>query len=219
MKKILKFNLLALAILFVISILEIVGVNVSGIIGSVVSLVVICMVGYSVIKTISIASKKDDVLFAKCKIGGVIPSKNEEDAGYDIYPCIDDDVVIMPNETVMIPTGICSAFDDKYVFILKERGSTGTKGMGQRAGIIDSGFRGEWKVPVTNHNNMPLIISCGKNDNILNKDGNIIYPQNKAICQALLFDVPKVNIKQISSEDLKSIPSKRGDGMLGSSGK
>ena len=48
---------------------------------------------------------------------------------------------------------------------------------------------------------------------------SIIYPYTKAICQALLLPVPKVEIEEISLEELKAIPSERGEGKLGSSGK
>ena len=41
---------------------------------------------------------------------------------------------IEPHETVLVPTGIASAFSSDYVAIIKERGSTGSKGIGQRCG-------------------------------------------------------------------------------------
>ena len=73
--------------------------------------------------------------FAKTKETAIIPSKREEDGAFDIYACFEDDyMVIAPHETKLIPTGLASAFSSDYVAILKERGSTGTKGMGQRAG-------------------------------------------------------------------------------------
>ena len=46
-----------------------------------------------------------------------------------------------------------------------------------------------------------------------------MYPQSKAIAQALLIPVPKLNIEEISYEKLLNIKSDRGTGMLGSSGK
>lgn len=79
--------------------------------------------------------ENDTVKFAKTKLGGVIPTKRRKDAGYDIYACFDEDyIAIAPGETKMIDTGICSSFSSKYVAVLKERGSTGTKGIGQRSG-------------------------------------------------------------------------------------
>lgn len=165
-----------------------------------------------------------NVLFAKIRPSAIIPSKSKEDAGYDIYPNFKQDyIIIKPNETRMIPTGIASAFSKRYYFQLKERGSTGTKGIGQRAGVIDSGFRGEWQVPITNHSNEYLIIA---KEGITFKDifgvtmpESFIYPYEKAICQAVLLPVPKVRVKEISHDKLIKISSERGFGKLGSSNK
>ncbi len=178
------------------------------------------------------------VKFAKIKENAIIPTKNDEDAGYDIYPCFNEDwMIIYPHQTVMIPTGICSAFDSDYVMVLKERGSLGSKGIGLRAGIIDSGYRGEYFVALTNHNDdRIMIISKDEKESLnyirqsfcymklshngLNRvDDTIIYPYNKAICQALLLPVPKVVTEEYTYDEIQAIPSKRGTGKLGSSGK
>lgn len=171
------------------------------------------------------------VKFAKTKPNAIIPTKRLEDAGYDVYPCFDEDyIIIKPHTTVIIPTGIASACDTDYCFVLHERSSTGTKGMAQRCGIIDSGYRGEWGVPITNTNDVPIVI-CKKesitdfNDfaSILlfsyGEANYILYPYEKAICQALVLPVPEIEIEEYTYEELKAIPSERGTGRLGSSGK
>ena len=80
--------------------------------------------------------------WAKVKEKAKIPCKREEDAGYDLYPCFEEDYLEIPVlHTKLVPLGIATAFDSDYVMILKERGSTGTKGMAQRSGVIDSGYR------------------------------------------------------------------------------
>jgi dUTP pyrophosphatase len=166
----------------------------------------------------------DKVYFAKVRPDAIIPSKKEGNAGYDIYAnFIADSIVIASHETVMIPTGIASACSSDYYFQLFERGSTGTKGIGQRCGVIDSSYRGEWFVPITNHNNKHLVI---RKSGITNEEifGDTMphivdYPYEKAICQAVLLPVPKVEIKEISYEALQIIKSERGIGCLGSSGK
>lgn len=159
-----------------------------------------------------------NIRFAKVKDGAKIPCKRREDAGLDIYPCFDEEFIIVdPFETKMIPTGIASAFQEKYFIKLCERGSTGTKGIAQRSGVIDSGYRGEWLVPVTNINEKPLIIykdSFSPDPSIY-----IMYPYTKAICQAVVLPVPEVGITEIEYEELKNIASERGSGKLGSSGK
>ena len=46
-----------------------------------------------------------------------------------------------------------------------------------------------------------------------------VYPYEKAICQAMVIPVPRLNIEEISYEELQNIKSDRGIGALGSSGK
>lgn len=156
----------------------------------------------------------------------MLPEKDDGDAGYDIYASFEDNwIIIEPHTTEMIPTGIASAFSNDYVAVLKERGSTGTRGMGQRAGIIDASYRGEWFVPITNHNDYPIAIVkevwLDEFKAQLDAENIKIYPYNKAICQALFLPVPKLNIEQISKIEFaeKYANTKRGEGALGSSGK
>lgn len=167
---------------------------------------------------------REKVYFAKLKEGAIIPSKSDENAGYDIYACFDEEsIIIQPHETKMIPTGIISAFSSNYYFQLKERGSTGTKGFGQRAGVIDSGYRGEWLAPITNHNDKKDIIITKANFTELElkslSEDYIIYPYTKAICQAIFVRVPKTKIIENTVEEILAVKSTRGDGKLGSSGK
>lgn len=157
-----------------------------------------------------------NLFFAKVKENAIIPTKKDEDAGYDIYACIDRDIKVEPHETVMIPTGIATAFDSDYVMILKERGSTGTEGIGQRCGVIDSGFRGEIMVPITNTTDKLLTIT---KDNLIFREDEIVYPAQKAIAQAIMVEVPKLKVQEIELSELREIKSERGQGMLGSSGK
>ncbi|WP_143322993.1 dUTP pyrophosphatase [Clostridium sp. HBUAS56010] len=193
--------------------------------------------------------KDNEILWAKVKPDATIPTKRDEDAGYDIYPCFEEDcIIIPPHETKLISTGIASAFSKDYVAVLKERGSTGTKGIAQRSGIIDSGFRNEWLVPITNTSERGLIITdlsikeliskygktsdfgwtyiddciyldCGGDKDFGSDDLPIIYPYSKAICQALILPIPKINTREVSYEELQTVSSERGLGMLGSSNK
>ena len=108
-----------------------------------------------------------DVKFKKSRINAIVPSKREGDAGYDLYAAIDSDfldahcgiikngteeilVAWRSHEILKIPTGIKTEFDSNYVGILKERGSTGSKGLAVRSGVIDSSYRGEWFMVIEN---------------------------------------------------------------------
>jgi len=165
---------------------------------------------------------KTTIRFAKIKSNAIIPSKIDENAGMDVYCCFDEDyIIIKPHETKMISTGIASVCSEDYYFQLFERGSTGTKGMGQRCGVIDSGYRNEWFIPITNHNSIPIIITKEKDEKVLNilKDLSIVYPYEKAICQVVLLSVPKIMVDEIDYETLKRFKSERGMNSLGSTNK
>ena len=165
---------------------------------------------------------EDELIFAKVKPGAIIPSKRDEDAAYDIYACFDEDyLVIPPHQTILIPTGIATVFSSKWVALLRERGSNGSKGLAQRAGVIDSGYRGEWFVPLTNTNRVPIVIvKKGVELPLIYENSHaILYPYEKGIAQLLMVEVPKLRTKEISYEELQKYTSLRGTGALGSSGK
>lgn len=210
--------------------------------------------------------KEVKIKFAKVEPNAIIPTKNQEDAGYDIYSCFEEDYLVIPSlETVLVPTGLASALPDTHYFQIQERGSTGSKGMKYGAGVIDSSYRGAWFVPITNCTNKDMIITDKPLSEIIIKEFErgydnciravqdamfylkynggsdedvtldnvmhlllteedfaksiMIYPKEKAICQAVLLEVPTTIIEEISYEELQKIPSKRGTGVLGSSGK
>ena len=167
-----------------------------------------------------------EVKFAKVNPNAIIPSKRDEDMGFDIYSCFDEDyILIEPHETKLIPTGIASACNSDYGFLLKERGSTGSKGIALRCGVIDSGYRNEWFIGLTNTTNKYLFISKLSEQETFRKywgeimPESFVYPYSKAIAQALLVPVPKTEIKEVSYDELKAIESERGLGKLGSSNK
>ncbi len=159
------------------------------------------------------------ILFAKVRPDAIIPSKEDGNAGYDLYANFQEDYIILhPNTVTLVPTGIASSIKDDYVLVVKERGSTGSKGMSVRAGIVDASYRGEIFVALNNTSDKSIIIAKEDSDIEVEYDG-LIYPYSKAIAQLLLLPVPKANIKEIPYEELKAIPSTRGTGALGSSGK
>ena len=237
----------------------------------------------------NVGEKELEIIFAKVKENAIIPSKEEENAGFDIYACWDGvekkDKIIKPHTTKLIPTGIACALPINYYFQVEERGSTGSKGIKKSAGVVDSGYRGEIFVAISNVNDKYLIfgdkdtylqealnelkkwqsvdinnlteqdkidvekilrdqypdtydtltdkekeivirnvyqeIKSSSNDETLinNITNAIFYPETKAIAQLVLHKVDNLPVKEISYEALKQIPSKRGTGILGSSGK
>ncbi len=169
----------------------------------------------------------DNILFAKLREGAIIPQKDEWNAGYDIYPCFDEDyLVIPPHQTRLVPTGIASVIPVDYYMQIQERGSSGSKGIKYSAGVIDSGYRGEWFLATTNCNNKPLVIlksdlsTLPESIKSLIEDTMIIYPYEKALFQAIVHNVHnELGVKEIAPEEINNYPSQRGAGKLGSSGK
>lgn len=167
-----------------------------------------------------------NIKFAKVRPEAKIPSKRDEDMGFDIYACFDEDyIVIEPHETKLIPTGIASACNSDYGFLVFERGSTGSKGIARRCGVIDSGYRNEWFIGLTNTTDKWMFISKLSERETYDKyygdvmSKSFVYPYSKAIAQALVVPVPKTEVEEVSYEELQNIKSERGLGALGSSGK
>ena len=101
------------------------------------------------------------------------------------------------------------------------RGSNGSKGLLQACGVIDSSYRGEWFVAVTNTNSVDWYIAKQEyvdsiSDDVMKKS---TYPYEKAICQFVMLPVPDIKIVEVNMEEIKNELSNRGDGKLGSSGK
>lgn len=168
------------------------------------------------------------LVWAKVRPDARIPEKRDEDAGYDLYPCFDEDwLEIGPFQTRMVPLGVASAFEPGWVIFLKERGSSGSRGIAQRSGVIDAGYRGEYMCPVTNLNGRTLfILKEDKREKLQEKlekeqydPAVLIYPYEKALCQAVLLKSPNVEVEEVSFEELQQMESLRGQGRLGSSGK
>lgn len=164
------------------------------------------------------------IYFTRLRPEAVIPSKRDEDAGYDVYACLQEDwLELPPHQTRPVPTGIASAFSADWYFHIGERGSTGVRGISKRAGVIDSGFRGEWFILLTNLGDVPLYIVKPEAEErlrgTLQGTEALLYPTSKAIAQAMLLPVPKTEIEEISPEALAAMVSERGAGSLGSSRK
>lgn len=158
-----------------------------------------------------------EVCFA-AKEGVEIPSKRPEDMGFDVKAHFDEhELVIKPHETKLIPTGLYSAVPPCFGLLAREKGSTGAIGMKLGAGVIDSGYRDEIFIAITNENDVPIVIT---KDETLKKvevtEDMISYPYKKGIAQLILTFNPAVQVTPLSIEELKAIPSERGEGKLGS---
>lgn len=75
-------------------------------------------------------------------------------AGADLYACIDEKIIINPNETKFINTGISFEIPIGFVGLVYARSSLGCKkglAPSNKVGVIDSDYRGELIVALHNH--------------------------------------------------------------------
>ena len=97
----------------------------------------------------------------------IIPNKAYSgDAGWDLYA--DQDALIAPGETVVIPTGIAiqpingETSHETIVNLIWDKSSLGSKGIHRLAGVIDIGYNGAIFVCLTNLCIAPVLYGLDK---------------------------------------------------------
>ena len=80
-------------------------------------------------------------------------------AGFDLYSV--EDYEIQPSETHAIPTGISIELPEGKACFFWDRSGMGFKGIHRFAGLIDSDYRGEYKVILYNSTKLPFKINIG----------------------------------------------------------
>ena len=122
-------------------------------------------------------------------------------AGLDLRACIDDNLIIEPKQTHLIPTGIAIYIDDSSLaaMILPRSGLGHKHGivLGNLVGLIDSDYQGQLMVSCWNRSDSPFTILPGDR-----------------IAQLVL--VPVVQAKLDIVEDFAN--TERGSGGFGHSG-
>ena len=148
---------------------------------------------------------EDDMVIKVKKLTStaIVPTKSRKtDAGYDLYA--DEDVAIYPEQTKLISTGIAFAIPDGYAGLIWDRSGLGSKGIHRHAGVVDSSYRGEVKVCLSNslsgHHSAENIYFISKGDRI---------------AQILFQKVPHFDL--VETEELDD--TDRGSSGFGSSGK
>lgn len=108
----------------------------------------------------------ETVKIKKLNDKAIMPHKgHEDDAGFDLYACIPDPVVIQPNKTMLIGTGISVELPKGTFGAIFARSGLATKSglaPANKVGVVDSPYRGEVMVALHNHSDMPREISCGE---------------------------------------------------------
>lgn len=83
----------------------------------------------------------------------------EGDACMDMYSLADD--IIYPRGTVIIPTGIAVEIPEGYEGIVRGRSGLASKGIQAHLGTIDSAYRGDVGIIITNTSNTPFEVKAG----------------------------------------------------------
>ena len=142
------------------------------------------------------------VLIKKLDPKVVIPSyKTKGASGMDLMAFVKEKIVIKPQTSALIPTGLSVAFSEDYEIQIRPRSGLAAKNnisVLNTPGTIDSDYRGELKIIIFNHSN---------HDFIVNNDDRI--------AQMVLTPVAKMELEE-ANELPKTL---RGEGGFGSTGK
>lgn len=96
----------------------------------------------------------------------IIPSYGSEfAAGADLYACIDSEVTVNPHQTVVIPTGVALELPVGYAGLIYARSGLATKrglAPANKVGVVDCDYRGEVKVALHNHSEIPQTVAAGE---------------------------------------------------------
>ena len=127
--------------------------------------------------------------------------KTDGSSGVDLSAFLEKKVVIKPNSSELIPTGLQVAIPEELEIQIRPRSGLAAKesiGVLNSPGTIDSDYRGELKIILFNH---------GKEDFIINNGDRI--------AQMVLVPIIKMEF-----EEVDQLPgSIRGSGGFGSTGK
>ncbi len=127
--------------------------------------------------------------------------KTDGSSGVDLSAFLDKEVVIKPNSSELIPTGLQVAIPEELEIQIRPRSGLAAKesiGVLNSPGTIDSDYRGELKIILFNHGNKDFIINNGDR-----------------IAQMVLVPILKMEF-----EEVESLPDTiRGQGGFGSTGK
>ena len=127
--------------------------------------------------------------------------KTDGSSGVDLSAFLEKKVVIKPNSSELIPTGLQVAIPEELEIQIRPRSGLAAKesiGVLNSPGTIDSDYRGELKIILFNHGNKDFIINNGDR-----------------IAQMVLVPILKMEF-----EEVDSLPDTvRGQGGFGSTGK
>jgi len=151
--------------------------------------------------------KKVPVKVKKLNPKAIIPKyQTEGAAGFDLHANnwngeTDFHVTLYPGQTTIFGTGLAMEIPEGYEIQIRGRSGLAFKhavAITHGVGTIDSDYRGEIKIILTNHGNIPVVIKPGDR-----------------MAQGILKEVPIADFVEV--EELEE--TERGDGGFGHTGK
>ena len=142
------------------------------------------------------------VLVKKLNPEAKLPSyKTKGSSGMDLMALIEEKIIVKPNSSELIPTGLSIAIPEDLEIQIRPRSGLAAKhniSVLNAPGTIDSDYRGELKIILYNHSNKDFIVN-----------------KNDRVAQMILVPVLKIDF-----EEVDELPDTiRGSGGFGSTGK
>ena len=142
------------------------------------------------------------VLIKKLDPKVILPSyKTKGASGMDLMAFVKEKIVIKPQTSALIPTGLSVAFSEDYEIQIRPRSGLAAKNnisVLNTPGTIDSDYRGELKIIIFNHSNYDFVVN-----------------KNDRVAQMVLTPIAKMELEE-ANELPKTL---RGEGGFGSTGK
>lgn len=137
--------------------------------------------------------EKDIIGFYKLSSNAKTPRKESAlNADWDLFPCIENDVIILPGQTVPVGIGCASVIRPDFGFIVECRSGMGVKNNVRIAAqTVDANYRGEIKIAVSNtHANKTMVITnFADHWRQLAEDKIIVIDAKNALAQGYLREV------------------------------
>jgi dUTP pyrophosphatase len=135
----------------------------------------------------------------------------EGSAGMDICAAVEKDTLIYPNDTALIPTGLIIELPQGYEAQIRPRSGLAIKhnvGILNSPGTIDSDYRGEVKIILTNFGKTPFTIRRGDRiaQMIISRYERVLWEESGSLAKSLRGEGGFGHTGITLSEDKKNGP-------------
>ncbi|MHB1666182.1 dUTP diphosphatase [Thiomonas sp.] len=121
-------------------------------------------------------------------------------AGMDLRACLAETLILAPNDTCLVCSGIAIHIGDPFLMaMIVPRSGLGSRGLvlGNLTGIVDADYQGEIRIPLWNRSSEPITVQPGDR-----------------VAQLILAPIVRAQLRIVS----EFVASGRGAGGFGSTG-